>query len=125
MVKVTYKASKGNSRLTDFEDLKDYVVRNAVKNIPRTIKVKPETANESLGIYWVLIVVILMKFVFVNKLMIYFFLSGLNLFFSVDPKLNNASLYWLVTSAHSILLLLLLELFFEVVFSDFLGFKLS
>jgi hypothetical protein len=51
MVKVTYKASKGNSRLTDFEDLKDYVVRNAVKNIPRTIKVKPETANESLGIY--------------------------------------------------------------------------
>jgi hypothetical protein len=51
MVKVTYKASKGNSRLTDFEDLKDFVVNNSVKNIPRTIKVKPESASENLGMY--------------------------------------------------------------------------
>jgi hypothetical protein len=43
VVKLSYKAQKRNSRLTDFEGLKDYVINNSVKAIPRTIKVKPDS----------------------------------------------------------------------------------
>jgi len=46
---VSYKAQKGNSKLTDFDDIKDYVVRNSVKNIPRTIKSKSDADNAILG----------------------------------------------------------------------------
>jgi hypothetical protein len=44
-VKLSYRAQQSNSRLTDFDDLKDYVIGNAVKKMPRTIKVKPEQGN--------------------------------------------------------------------------------
>jgi hypothetical protein len=35
---VKYKAQNSNSRLTDFEDLKDYIVNNIVRNVPCVIK---------------------------------------------------------------------------------------
>ena len=47
---VSFKAQKSNSRLTDFDDLKDFVVSNTVRSIPRVIKSKP-TDNAILGSY--------------------------------------------------------------------------
>jgi len=42
MVKrVSYGSMKSNSKLTDFDGLKDFVIQNSVKAMPRTIKAKP------------------------------------------------------------------------------------
>lgn len=49
VVKLSYKAQKSNSRLTDFDDLKEYVIQNSVRTIPRTIKTKPEHGNALLS----------------------------------------------------------------------------
>ena len=49
MTKVSYKAGKINTKLTDFDGLKDYVVNNSVRNIPRVIKVRPSSENTLLG----------------------------------------------------------------------------
>ncbi len=48
---VSFNAQRGNSKLTDFEDIKDFVVRNSVRNIPRTIKTKSVVENSLLSSY--------------------------------------------------------------------------
>jgi hypothetical protein len=48
---VSFKAQRGNSKLTDFADIKDYVVRNSVRSIPRTIKTKTDIENSLLSSY--------------------------------------------------------------------------
>mgnify|MGYP006288926767 CR=1 FL=1 len=44
---IAYKTSSANSRLTDFEDIRDYVVNNSVRSMPRTIK-KQDPDSDSL-----------------------------------------------------------------------------
>jgi len=46
---ISFKAAKENSKLTDFEDLKDYVVNNTVKSVPRVIKAKTGSGNAIIG----------------------------------------------------------------------------
>jgi len=48
---VAYKTQARNSRLTDFEGLRDYVVGNVVKDIPRVIKERVMTDNSLLSDY--------------------------------------------------------------------------
>lgn len=48
---VSFKAAKNNSKLTDFDGLKDFVVNNTVKSIPRTIKLQHRSENSILGNY--------------------------------------------------------------------------
>lgn len=47
--KVSYDSMKSNTRLTDFSGLKDYVIKNSVKSIPRVIKSKAGSADAMLG----------------------------------------------------------------------------
>jgi len=48
---VKYATQARNSRLTDFEGLRDYVVRNVVKGIPRVIKERAYADNSLLSEY--------------------------------------------------------------------------
>jgi len=49
--KIRYKAAQNNTKLTDFEGLKDYVVQNSVKKIPQVIKIKSSSENSLLSSY--------------------------------------------------------------------------
>jgi hypothetical protein len=51
VIKLSYRAQKSNSRLTDFDDLKDYIISNSVKKLPRTIKTRPEHGNTLLSTF--------------------------------------------------------------------------
>jgi hypothetical protein len=48
---ISFRASKNNFRLTDFEDVKELVIANAVRNVPATIKAKGLDRNQSLSIF--------------------------------------------------------------------------
>jgi len=48
---VSFNAQKNNSKLTDFEGLKDFVVDNTVRAIPRVIKLRAVTNNSMLSEY--------------------------------------------------------------------------
>ena len=49
--KISYKAVQANSKLTDFDGLKEFVVQNSVRNIPQVIKVRSRSENSLLGSY--------------------------------------------------------------------------
>jgi len=49
--KISFKTAQANSKLTDFEGLKEFVVQNAVRNIPQVIKIKSQSENSLLGSY--------------------------------------------------------------------------
>jgi hypothetical protein len=51
VVKISYKSQKHNARLTDFAGLKEYVISNSVKHMPRTIKEKRGSDDSRLSIF--------------------------------------------------------------------------
>jgi hypothetical protein len=45
---ISAETTKRNTRLTQFEDVKDIVIANMVKNVPELKKAKETKANQSL-----------------------------------------------------------------------------
>jgi len=46
---ITYNAQKRNSKLTQFDELKDAVIENTVKNVPQAKKEKKPEQNRALS----------------------------------------------------------------------------
>jgi hypothetical protein len=47
--KISYKAGKNNTKLTDFSETKILVINNIVKNVPEMIKAKGIESNHPLN----------------------------------------------------------------------------
>jgi hypothetical protein len=48
---VSYKTIKANSKLTDFEVVREHVIRNIVRNVPSLAKPKDKGKNMQLGYF--------------------------------------------------------------------------
>ena len=49
---ISYKTIQKNTKLSDFPDVKDLVVENAVKNVPDSLKENNSATNSQLTFYF-------------------------------------------------------------------------
>ncbi|MBN2457582.1 hypothetical protein JXB31_00435 [Candidatus Woesearchaeota archaeon] len=52
MQKISYRATKDNRKLTDFEQTKRLVLRNSVKNVPEMVKAKCNSTDTELSSFF-------------------------------------------------------------------------